>query len=465
MAPKITIRDIAITERPVRFTHPFRFGVVTVDGASEAFIHVDVEVDGFGRGRGATAELLVPKWFNKNPALTPDQTANELRRSLAIARDLYLEPGKPDTAFGLHAACYQRAIDTCTREGLPPLAAAYGGAEIDKAILDAVLRATKLDVFSGLGRNVAGLDARLTPDLSDNEIEGFLSSRQPQNSLFVRHTVGLVDPVDSIEPLVRSQGLRYFKLKLGGDPEADRLRLIDIARTLDALTPDYRITLDANEQYRDASALKSLADALLHDEALVSANQRLIYIEQPLPREASFEAPLGDVGKSFAVIIDEADDNYAAFPKAIALGYRGISSKSCKGLYKSLLNGARAARMTAFGTRAFVAAEDLTCQAGLAVQQDSALAAFHGIVHCERNGHHYADGFAAAPTREADAFLAAHPDLYENADGQVRVRVRDGQIAIGSLPKAPGFASGVDPGIVNLAPGATEFQAKKEMAS
>ncbi len=465
MAPKITIRDIAITERPVRFTHPFRFGVVTVEGANEAFIHVEMEVEGCGRSRGATAELLVPKWFNKNPVRTPDETVDELRRSLAIARALYLEPGKPESAFGLHAACYQRAIDACIGEGLPPLAAAYGGALIDKAILDALLRAMKLDVFAGLSRNVIGLDSRLTPDLSDNEIGGFLSSRQPQGSLFVRHTVGLVDPVESIPPLVREQGLRYFKIKLGGDPDVDRARLADITRVLDALTPDYRITLDANEQYRDANALRSLADALLHDEALVSANQRLVYIEQPLPRETTFDAPLGDVGKSFAVIIDEADDSYAAFPKAVALGYRGISSKSCKGIYKSLLNGARAARMTAFGTRAFVAAEDLTCQAGLAVQQDSALAAFHGIVHCERNGHHYANGFAAAPAREAEAFLAAHPDLYEKSDGQIRIRVSGGKIEIGSLSQSPGFASGVDPSLINSAPGAAGIQSTKEMAS
>ena len=41
-------------------------------------------------------------------------------------------------------------------------------------------------------------------------------------------------------------------------------------------------------------------------------------------------------------IIDEADGDYGAFPRAASLGYRGVSSKSCKGLYKSLLNAARA---------------------------------------------------------------------------------------------------------------------------
>ena len=93
-----------------------------------------------------------------------------------------------------------------------------------------------------------------------------------------------------------------------------------------------------------------------------------------------------------------------------------------------------------------MAAEDLTCQAGLAVQQDTALAAFLGITHAERNGHHYVDGFADTPPGEARRFLAAHPDLYEAAAGTVRLKIRDGALTIGSLTQ-PGFASGVDPAV------------------
>jgi hypothetical protein len=348
---------------------------------------------------------------------------------------------------------------------MPPLAAAYGAAQIDKAILDALLRAVGLDVFTGLSRNAMGLDARLAPDIDDATIQHFLSSRRPQDRLYVRHTIGMLDSLDDLAQEARAQGLRYFKIKLGGDPAVDRARLIDITRALDAITADYRITLDANEQYRDRAALRALVDALLHDEALESANQRLAYIEQPMPREMTFDAPLEDLGRSFAFIIDEADDRYDAFPQAVALGYRGISSKSCKGIYKSLINGARAARLAANGTRAFVTGEDLTCQAGLAVQQDSALVAFHGIVHCERNGHHYADGFAAAHPCEAEAFLKAHPDMYGKSDGQIRLRVEDGAISIASLARSPGFASAVDPAMINLAPGASEPQTKKEMVS
>ncbi len=100
---------------------------------------------------------------------------------------------------------------------------------------------------------------------------------------------------------------------------------------------------------------------------------------------------------------------YDAFPAARALGYRGISSKSCKGIYKSIVNATRAAKWSAGGERFFVTGEDLTCQAGLAVQQDLALGALIGVTHAERNGHHYVDGFADTPAAEAEAFSPRIP--------------------------------------------------------
>ena len=85
-------------------------------------------------------------------------------------------------------------------------------------------------------------------------------------------------------------------------------------------------------------------------------------------------------------------------------------------------NGARAAK---WGSDYFITAEDLTRQAGLGVQQDTALVAFHGLTHAERNGHHYVDGSAETPEPEAQAFLTAHPDLYEQNSGNVRLSNRD----------------------------------------
>ena len=70
-------------------------------------------------------------------------------------------------------------------------------------------------------------------------------------------------------------------------------------------------------------------------------------------------------------------------------------------------------KWSAGGEKFFITGEDLTCQAGLGVQQDLALGALIGVTHAERNGHHYVDGFADAPDQEAKAFLvSASRSLY-----------------------------------------------------
>ena len=187
-----------------------------------------------------------------------------------------------------------------------------------------------------------------------------------------------------------------------------RTRLIRIGRELATLPYDYRVTLDANEQYADLAALGALVERLDRDAALRPIAAKLLYIEQPMPRDITRQSPLGALARR-DFIVDEADDFYDAFPVARALGYRGISSKSCKGIYKSVINATRAAKWSAGGEKYFIAGEDLTCQAGLAVQQDLALGALIGVTHAERNGHHYVDGFADTPAAEAEAFLRRIP--------------------------------------------------------
>jgi hypothetical protein len=443
-APRLTLKSLDWFERPVAFRKPFKFGAATVTAAPQLFLKTEIETDK-GRSIGATAELMVPKWFNKDPALSAEQTVEQLRRVLAIARDRYLVHDKSDTAFGLHAACHADVLALCARENIPGLAAAFGPAQFDKAILDALLRGHNLDVFSGLRGNIVGLDARLTPDLTDTAITSYLESRVPPQRVMVRHTFGMADPIESLGETYQKSGCRYFKLKMSGDPVADAARLELIVAELDRHGIDYRATLDANEQYADLDALAKLTGMLMNERRFAQFPQRLLYIEQPLPRDLTFITPLGTLGESFAFIIDEAESDYDTFPKALALGYRGISSKSCKGIYKSLLNGARAAAWTQSGkARAFLAAEDLTCQAGLAVQQDTALLAFHGLAHAERNGHQYVDGFASAPDAEIEAFCAAHPGFYAGRSG---LAVRGGALDISSLAQ-PGFASGVDPACI-----------------
>ncbi|HET7342340.1 MAG TPA: mandelate racemase, partial [Methylomirabilota bacterium] len=126
----------------------------------------------------------------------------------------------------------------------------------------------------------------------------------------------------------------------------------------------------------------------------------------------------------------------------------------CKGLYKSLLNAARCARWNGESGRDefFMSAEDLTTQPGLAVQQDLALVSLLGLGHVERNAHHYVRGLAALPAAEQRAFLAAHPDLYMDDGGLVRLRISGGRLAIGSLA-CVGFAAAAQPDWASMSAG------------
>src|SRR5215468_5800858 len=116
MAPRLAIRDIAFFERPVQFARPFRFAAVVVNATPQAFVLVEIEVEGKGRAVGASAEFLVPKWFDKRPHLTPSETVEALRHSLLIAREIYHSHKEFDTAFGLHAACIAKQVKHCAKE-------------------------------------------------------------------------------------------------------------------------------------------------------------------------------------------------------------------------------------------------------------------------------------------------------------------------------------------------------------
>ncbi len=113
-----------------------------------------------------------------------------------IARELYLSHQGFETAFGLHGRRIAAQVAACAREDIPPLAAAFGPAEIDKAVLDALLRCLGVTFFDGMARNIAGIDASLTPDLRDDDIAHFLARCQRLERVAIRHTVGLDDQVE-----------------------------------------------------------------------------------------------------------------------------------------------------------------------------------------------------------------------------------------------------------------------------
>jgi Enolase C-terminal domain-like len=456
-APTFRVAAIALHERPVTLRMPFRFGVVTLTEAPQLYVRARIRLADGREAWGAGAEMLVPKWFDKDLTRTNEENFDQLRLAVRIARDGYLDDDAPRTAFGHFATHYGEQIDACAARGLNSLVAGYGPAQLDRAILDALCRVLDTSFYDAVRANVPGIaPAGLTPDLAGFDMEEFLGTLVPGDRIAARHTVGLVDAIsgrpehvhdglpESLEEVVTAYGHDWFKLKVGGQVDADIARLIEIAGVLDASGVSYRASLDGNEQYDDLAALRALWDRMSAEPKLARLVAAIEFIEQPINRKHALEKDVSALSAIKPVIIDESDAELGSFPAARALGYRGVSSKMCKGLYKSVLNAARCAHWNASGGQYFMTAEDLTTQAGLSVQQDLALVSLLGMTHVERNGHHYVNGMAGLPESEQAAFLAAFPDLYERSHGAVRLRIRAGSLAIGSL-RGVGFASSAQP--------------------
>jgi hypothetical protein len=455
-------------ERPVRLRLPFRFGAATLREAPQMFVRVRVRLADGREGDGVAAELLAPKWFDKSPALSNEQNFDQLRRSLAMARRALLAAGE-NTAFGLSAAVDGAHHTACATVGLNGLVASYGLALIDRAIIDALGRLERASVFALVRTNRLGLDKSTAPDLAGFDIGRFLAGLQPGSSIQARHTVGLIDPLtahdldpaqrvndglpEALDEVIAAYGNRYFKLKISGRVDTDIDRLCAIAGVLDRSAGDYRTTLDGNEQYQDIDGVIELWRRVGEEKRLARLKQSILFLEQPIARDRALSAPVRALSDEVPIEIDESDADVAVFPQARALGYRGISTKSCKGVYRALINRARIEMWNAREPgRYFMSAEDLTTQPGVSVQQDLALATLAGATHVERNGHHYGDGMSGATAHEQDAFLAAHPDLYHRAPhGRLYLTIRDGAIALGSLD-TPGLAVGPMPDFATMTP-------------
>jgi hypothetical protein len=467
MIPRFTLVEVERREWPFRLRMPFRFGVITVTHGRQAVIRARIRLTDGREGWGVAAETLAAKWFDKDPRWSDGQNEHQLRRALEIAEQASLAAG-PDTAFGHFADTYVEVTAAAGREGLNPLVASYGRALLDRAMLDALLKLLGTDFFAAMRANIGGMAPHaVAPDLAGFDFSAMLAGLSPLTRVHARHTVGLVDPItatdqvervddglpETLEEVVGSYRHRYWKLKVGGNIGADVERLSRIAAVLDRLHGGYHASLDGNEQYEDAEGALALWRAMEAEPRLARLRASILYIEQPVKRARALETGMQALASARPVIIDESDGPLDAFVTGRALGYAGVSSKACKGVWRSFLNLARCRAWNAEEGREryFMSAEDLTTLAGVCVQQDLALIAALGLTHVERNGHHFVDGFNGRPKAEAVHFMEAHPGLYADTPRGQRLAIRKGMLELGTLA-TPGLGATVEPDYTAMEP-------------
>lgn len=459
-APQLTILSAQAFERDLQMRLPFRFGVTTLRNVTQVYLRVRVRSTTTGlEAEGHAAELMVPKWFDKSPVLSEADNVDQLRDSLRNTISLGLDDLTPATA-----ADHAWYLEAENRRALPDengLVAGFGPALMARAMLDALCKLSGVSFYQAVQRNIPGLAERHLPgDLAGFFVEDFLAGLKPQSHIALRHTVGLADVIEpdgivqriddglpeSLSEVINVYQPTYFKIKVSGDSDADLERLLAIASLLDR-QPDYRLTLDGNEQFESPDQFAELLDAIEATPALKRLRQALLFVEQPLPRSVTMGHPVHKLAQRVPLLIDESDSNLDSYRQARELGYQGVSSKTCKGLYRSLLNLARTHHWAGHGY--FLSGEDLTTQAGLALQQDLALVSLLGLTHVERNGHHYVAGMPGATEAEMDAFSQAYPTLYRRDNSGLHLHISRGHLDLTSLD-GTGFSSSALPAYGSL---------------
>jgi hypothetical protein len=300
---------------------------------------------------------------------------------------------------------------------------------------------------------------------------------EPEHALYARQTVGLGDPLtlgeiglneqlrdgwpQAIEDYATQRGVRYYKIKVSNRLEHDLERLTRIAELLQRhLGGDYRLTLDGNEQYKRAEDFEELVVEIRARPALTTLWNNVLVIEQPFDRAIALTpgkvGALKALSRSKPVIIDESDGTLDAYAHAIDLGYRGVSSKNCKGAIRSLLNAGLTWANNDRGRNGefTMTGEDLCSVGVVPTQSDLCLAATLGLKHVERNGHHYHPGLTYLPESERRAALSAHADFYVEEHGIIGPRIADGRFRIASL-HCTGFGFAVEPDLATMEPAET----------
>ncbi len=466
-AARMSVDSVRFYMRNVRTRMPFKYGVAVL--TSVPILHVVVEATVENKSvRGMAADILPPKWFDKDPQKDYAANVDDLLFAAQTAADAYAMAGRsPHPFFSLWRAGYEATLSAGDARGLNHLTAGHGSSLMERALIDACGRGVELSYFDLVRTNVLGLDlGDLHGELAGVEPRRALADR-PLQSISVRHTVGLADPIfstdipkeevlsdglpQSLQSYIETQHVAYFMVKVNGNTEADGQRLAAIAALLDERAGAYHVTLDGNEQYADMDSFSALLDHI--ETTLPAFWSRILYVEQPLERSVALNDELAEGIRAAdarkPMLVDESDGDLDTFVRAMEIGYSGISSKACKGLVKAIANAALARLRDP--SRYFLTGEDLMNLPVVPLHQDLAHLAALGIAHAERNGHHYVRGLAHLSDSERTACLTGHGDLYTESDGLAALSIANGQLTIGSL-QCPGLGVAAEIDVDSMVP-------------
>lgn len=392
-------------------------------------------------------------WLDKRPDIEPSEKLTALLDLVETSRRIYLERGGDfESPFALWQKAYPAVAKVASENDCEELMASYASALVERAVIDAVCRAEQKPFHEMVREGRLGIEpGSVHPELAGIEFERIFP-REPQTTFFIRHTVGLSDPIvdedwpeekrindgepETLKEYAERDGLRYFKIKISGDADKDLERLGRIWSSVLVEADQPAVTLDGNEAYTDIARFEEFVDRFESEHP--GLFQHTLFIEQPLTRALTLDPSTSEIVRRIAekkpLVIDEADGTTDAFRRAFEIGYSGCSHKNCKGVFKSLLNFALVHHWSETADRELIlSGEDLSNMSIVPLHQDFAALGVLGIEHCERNGHHYSFGLSLLEKGEKESIARNHADLYVERDGEYFLRIEEGRVNTNSV--------------------------------
>ncbi|MCA9121514.1 MAG: hypothetical protein H6822_15885 [Planctomycetaceae bacterium] len=445
----------------VRETKPARFpsalGAAALSGqppehATSPICHARLTVsnDQGDTTFGCAADRLSVRWLDKRPNRDNGLKRRELVALLQAARQHYLATPNFSSPFTYWLERHREIVRSGSEANQESLTSSFASAMLERAMLDAVCRLSKKSMFEMLREDRLGFrPQQLHRELATVDFGNVLPDR-PVTEINIRHTVGIFDPLtdddwpasqrlrdglpETLQDYITQQGIRYFKVKLSGDADADLRRLSRLWEIMPR-NVEPALTLDANEAFADLSTFETFVRRFEREQ--LGLFQHVLYIEQPLPRGIALDGQAARTIPKLAelkpLIIDESDGSLNAYRRALEVGYAGTSHKNCKGFFKSLTNMALAAHFWRDSRPTVLSAEDLQNLPVVPLQQDFVSVGILGLHHCERNGHHYNFGLSMLSELDKQNATRRHADLYEQRGNEWFLRIRDGRVRCGSL--------------------------------
>lgn len=396
---------------------PYQFGGRTVDHVT--ILNVNCRVRG-GDGREASgfgSMTLGNAWAF--PAVSHDVSLEAMTSLAADLRGQTAdcdEAGHPIDLFRvLEPAWLDAAARRSTADALPTpipkLCTLVVASAFDAAIHDAYGKLFGLSCYETYGQEFVRHD--LSRDLGEAFAGEYLDSyvpATPRATTPVFHSVGASDPLEDADVRERvddglpntlaewipHDGLTCFKIKLnGGDADADVDRIIRIDRLVTRLQQpgqdEPRYLLDFNE---GCPNVEYLLDVLRRvREGTPSGFERILYIEQPTPRDlrADPHNVMHEAAKLRPVVIDESLTDLETLLLAREMGYTGVALKACKGQSHAMLMAAAAQK---FGM--FLCVQDLTCPGASLIHSAGIAARVPGNAGIEANARQFVPSASAA---------------------------------------------------------------------